>query len=49
MEYIRKRYNPIVDLLKFTSNKKILKLYPKVTTNFAKKIIYYCFIRHTDK
>ena len=35
MEDIRRRCNPMVNLLKFTSNKKILsKFVTKITTNF---------------
>ena len=37
MENIRRRCNPIVDLLKFTYNKKLLN---ETTTNFITKLYH---------
>ena len=41
MEDIKRKYNLIVDLSKFTSNKK--KIFSKVTTNFVTKLYPYYY------
>ena len=45
MEDIRRKYNPIMDLSKFTFNKKILS---KVVTNFVAKLCLYMFSNNFD-